>query len=214
MGRAKRTVPIRFPEFQAAFNELMGDMTIKDFADKLGMSRATVGFYSAGQRIPDASGIKAIAEKCGVSADWLLGLSPIRTPDEDIRKLNDLLPLSELAIQTLLGMVGPENLGGEPEILYALNVLLEGLSLKYDDSSWDTSGYALVNIAEYLRFRPLEGSDISEPLLKKANLPDDEFLDRINKALEMNLLQGISNSLKYLRKHYYVDDNPPPESPF
>lgn len=75
MSRAKKDAPVRFPEFQVAFNELMGDMTIKDFADKLGMSRATVGFYSAGQRIPDALGIKTIAEKCGVSADWLLGRS-------------------------------------------------------------------------------------------------------------------------------------------
>ena len=183
-------------------------MTIKEFADKLGMSRATVGFYSAGQRIPDAFGIKTIAEKCDVSADWLLGLSPIRAPDEDIRKINDMLPLSELAIQTLLGMVGPEKFGGDPEILYTLNVLLEGLSLRYDGGSWDTNGYALADILEYLRFRPLESSDISEHLLAKANLPDGKFLDRMNKALETNLLQEISNSLKYLRKRYYIDNNP------
>ena len=68
MNRAKKAEPARFPEFQAAFVELMGDMTIKEFADKLGMSRATVGFYTAGQRIPDALGVRAIAEKCGVSA--------------------------------------------------------------------------------------------------------------------------------------------------
>lgn len=75
MSRAKKDVPIRFPEFRAAFLELMGDMTIERFAEKIGMSRATVGFYAAGQRIPDALGIKLIAEKCGVSADWLLGRS-------------------------------------------------------------------------------------------------------------------------------------------
>lgn len=82
MNRAKKAEPARFPEFQAAFVELMGDMTIKEFADKLGMSRATVGFYTAGQRIPDALGVRAIAEKCGVSADWLLGLSDFHTKEE------------------------------------------------------------------------------------------------------------------------------------
>ena len=73
MSRAKKAAPPRFPAFRDAFVELMGDMTIKDFAEKLGMSRATVGFYCNGDRIPDALGIKTIAEKCGVSARWPVG---------------------------------------------------------------------------------------------------------------------------------------------
>lgn len=101
MSRAKKTTPIRFPEFQAAFNELMGDMTIKDFADKLGMSRATVGFYSAGQRIPDALGIRSISEKCGVSADWLLGLTSHRTQDVDIRSMCDFVGLRQETLENL-----------------------------------------------------------------------------------------------------------------
>ena len=50
MNRAKKDAPPRFPEFREAFLELMGDMTLEQFAKKLGMSRATVGFYAAGQR--------------------------------------------------------------------------------------------------------------------------------------------------------------------
>lgn len=101
MNRAKEGGPARFPEFQAAFVELMGDMTIKEFADKLGMSRATVGFYSAGQRIPDALGIKVIAEKCGVSADWLLGLSTEKELNGTIRQVCDYTGLSKEAINAL-----------------------------------------------------------------------------------------------------------------
>ena len=101
MNRAKKTEPARFPEFQAAFVELMGDMTIKEFADKLGMSRATVGFYSAGQRIPDAWGIKIIAEKCGVSADWLLGLSRVQSRDGELKQVCNYTGLSEDAIKNI-----------------------------------------------------------------------------------------------------------------
>lgn len=101
MNRAKKAEPARFPEFQAAFVELMGDMTIKEFADKLGMSRATVGFYSAGQRIPDALGIKAIAEKCGVSADWLLGLTNFKTKNADVRAMCEFTGLKDKAIYRL-----------------------------------------------------------------------------------------------------------------
>lgn len=63
MNRAKKDAPPRFPEFREAFLELMGDMTLEQFAKKLGMSRATVGFYAAGQRIPDALGLKKITKR-------------------------------------------------------------------------------------------------------------------------------------------------------
>lgn len=101
MGRAKKTAPPRFPAFRDTFVELMGDMTIKEFAEKLGMSRATVGFYCNGDRIPDALGIKAIAEKCGVSADWLLGLSDVQCTDGELKQVCNYTGLSENAIHVL-----------------------------------------------------------------------------------------------------------------
>lgn len=101
MNRAKKDAPPRFPEFREAFLELMGDMTLEQFAKKLGMSRATVGFYAAGQRIPDALGLKKIAEKCNVSADWLLGLTNIQTNDTDLRNVCEYTGLSEETISEL-----------------------------------------------------------------------------------------------------------------
>lgn len=75
MGRPKvNRNETRFPYFQERLLELKGRMTLEQFAKKLGMSRATVGFYLAGQRIPDALGVVNIAEKMCVSADWLLGV--------------------------------------------------------------------------------------------------------------------------------------------
>lgn len=101
MGREKQESKPRFPAFREAFLELMGDMTLQEFADKLGMSRATVGFYAAGQRIPDALGVKNIAEKCGVSADWLLGLSIVKTCDTDIKSMCNYTGLSETVIEKM-----------------------------------------------------------------------------------------------------------------
>lgn len=99
MGRAKKEEAPRFPEFRAAFLELMGDMTLQEFADKLGMSRATVGFYTAGKRIPDALGVKTIAEKCNVSADWLLGLTGDKSPKA---RAVDVLGIPSSALDNLL----------------------------------------------------------------------------------------------------------------
>ena len=72
----------RFPDFRERFRELQGDMSNTEFAELLGMTRQTVGFYCNGDRIPDALGIKEIAQKCNVSTDWLLGLSSFRSKED------------------------------------------------------------------------------------------------------------------------------------
>lgn len=64
--------PLRFAE---RFSKLRGDESQKDFAARIGISRPTVGFYENGDRLPQADVLKQIAERCGVSTDWLLGLS-------------------------------------------------------------------------------------------------------------------------------------------
>lgn len=91
----------RFPEFRERFRELQGTRTNTEFADFLGMSRQTVGFYCNGDRIPDALGIKTIAEKCGVSADWLLGLSTERSRDGEMRQVCKYTGLNQQAIEQL-----------------------------------------------------------------------------------------------------------------
>lgn len=88
----------RFPVFRERFRELQGDMSNTEFADFLGISRQTVGFYCNGERIPDALGLKSIAEKCNVSADWLLGLSDTKNCNMDIRAICKKTGLSERAI--------------------------------------------------------------------------------------------------------------------
>ena len=103
MSRAKKEEAPRFPEFRAAFLDLMGDMTLQEFADKLGMSRATVGFYAAGKRIPDALGIKTIAEKGNVSADWLLGVSETKEICGDVNLVCNYTQLNADAIETIKG---------------------------------------------------------------------------------------------------------------
>lgn len=71
----------RFEVFADRFHELRRGMSQKKFAEWMGLSRPTVGFYENGERLPDVLTLKQIAEKAEVSADWLIGLSDIRSPD-------------------------------------------------------------------------------------------------------------------------------------
>lgn len=104
MGCCKLTEQ-RFPEFQGRFNELrQGYKSQKEFAEFLGISRPTVGFYENGDRFPDALALKNIAKKCNVSADWLLGLTDVKTTDADLKAVCEYTGLSEMAIKTLRAM--------------------------------------------------------------------------------------------------------------
>lgn len=91
----------RFPEFTERFRELRGERDNTEFGKFLGISRQTVGFYCNGDRIPDALGLKQIAEKCGVSADWLLGLTDIRTVNSSERAACDYTGLTEETVAVL-----------------------------------------------------------------------------------------------------------------
>lgn len=91
----------RFPIFKERFRKLQGEMSNTEFADFLGVSRQTVGFYCNGDRIPDALGLREIAEKCGVSADWLLGLTSVEHPTGNFRLACEYSGLSEDALSTI-----------------------------------------------------------------------------------------------------------------
>ena len=72
----------RFPIFRQRLGELMGDMTTTEFAEKVGLTRQTMGFYLNGDRIPDSFTLAQICKECNVSADWMIGLTndPSRHP--------------------------------------------------------------------------------------------------------------------------------------
>lgn len=89
----------RLPIFTERFRELQGDRSNTEFADFLGISRQTVGFYCNGDRVPDALTLVKIAKKCEVSSDWLLGL----TGDKSTKfRTTDVLGISSNALDSLI----------------------------------------------------------------------------------------------------------------
>ena len=50
-------------------------LSIRQLADKIGMTPTTVSRYAKGQRVPRANEIIKIADALGVTCDYLLGLS-------------------------------------------------------------------------------------------------------------------------------------------
>lgn len=96
MGQSKYTG--RFPVFQERFRTLQGDLSTTDFSKKLGLSRATVGFYLNGNRIPDVETLLQICQVCEVSADYLLGITPNPTINKDVDAVCEFTGLSEQSV--------------------------------------------------------------------------------------------------------------------
>lgn len=92
---------VRFPIFAERFSSLRGNRTQAEFSEFLNISRQTVSFYENGDRIPDALALRDIALKCGVTSDWLLGISDAKTADIDCQRVCQYTGLSDRAVAVL-----------------------------------------------------------------------------------------------------------------
>ena len=107
-------------------------VSIKKFADMVGLSRQTMQFYLDGRRTPDSDSLAKICKALSVSSDWLLCLSDVRTPSQDIKSAVAALGISEKAAQKIVDVYGDNK--------EALSRLLEE----------EIFGYALNDFARFL----------------------------------------------------------------
>ena len=84
--------------FQKRLNELFREsgktreVFAKDIAE---VSRQSLYDYLNGKCVPDGNTIYRICQKCNVSADWLLGLSDVKTIEENFQTACKTLNISE-----------------------------------------------------------------------------------------------------------------------
>lgn len=114
----------RLPIFTKRFRELQGEMSNTEFAEFLGLSRQTVGFYCNGDRLPDVITLLQIAKKCGVSTDWLLGASDIKSYSVQPRIACELTGLSEAAFNRIWGITSYSSKSQNDALRRAMNDFL------------------------------------------------------------------------------------------
>lgn len=86
-------------KFTARLKELRGEKSLQEISEAIGISRVSLGYYETGNRKPDIEILYKIAKFYGVSADYLIGISDVRTPDIDIQSISSKTGLSEKAIE-------------------------------------------------------------------------------------------------------------------
>lgn len=171
-------------------------------------SSQVLSSYERDKREPNLETVVELARYYGVSTDYLLGLSSEEQPQ--LKDICDRTYLSPLAVTNLLRMGNPDNLGGDPNCLWALGKILEGFS---DD---DCMG-VLLSITEFLEFKStslnLINSFVSadmelsqvESFLKTLPIDIERFEKLTNGALEQQILNEIADGLRTLRGKYYSD---------
>lgn len=93
-------------------SDLREDKGLKqaDFAKIIGVTQSTIQRWESGESNIDHESLKKIAEYFYVSADWLIGLSTVSSPDPDINNVCCLTGLSEKTAFMLDRYVSSETL--------------------------------------------------------------------------------------------------------
>ncbi|WKY47055.1 helix-turn-helix transcriptional regulator [Eubacteriaceae bacterium ES3] len=151
--------------FKKKFNELikLNNLTQKDAADGIGITRQAVSLYTTGQRTPDINTLYKICGYFEVSADYLLGIAEQRTSDIDEKKISEITGLSDKAIRRLKSY--KKYLPGV--LIPALNELIE----------YEQDGKLLATFKDYSEFSTLsskEKEDLINDLYQKKSSNDGE----------------------------------------
>lgn len=193
--------------FENALGDRISDLREKhgesqsDMAAALNLSqRATIEQWEKGTRFIKAGQLAEIARHFHVSADYLLGLSPEKSPEMEVQAIYDFLGLSGTAVNYLRTLRTVSQLPPKSNRLQVLSALLEekqfdlflALCEKYVDLLRMTTSLSYSQSAEYIFH--------SDELKKHGfvvSMPDEQanalFSERIINILR-ELLDGIAGA--------------------
>lgn len=174
----------------------------KELAAALGVTDNTISYFVSGKRIPNTEQIKSISEFFGVSADYILGLTPYPTNDKDLQFVCEYTKLSNSSIEHLHSDWGLNSSDIIDFFLADFNLIEFGElcnSLRqYKDSYNDLLNYQEVIINT--------NQDKISLLENYKKLKDDKDLKefKVRKAFE-NIIQAYCRTENELQNKYKSD---------
>lgn len=101
----------------------------RDLQEAFGLSLSAIINYQTGKRTPDIAFLHKLAEHYNVSADYLLGLSDVKSTEQDMKIACEITGLSEKSINTLRFFHNLKQTGFRSEIIFydeidVINMLL------------------------------------------------------------------------------------------
>lgn len=182
-----KTMNVMQNVFIGRFISLIGEnSTQEEIAKKIGTSRQNVGNWLSGKSKPDIFALKNIAQAYGVSTDYLLGISDVKTSDAEKKAVCEYTHLTDTAVDALeyIFEYDPQAL---TTLIYLLEQHFEVHADKYHFNLYEDQTSILAALSAYLRIEPKIG----------VTTPNDElYISETGKLLTTQVKAGEKRSFE------------------
>ena len=168
--------------------------TIEEFAELVGISRSSLGYYENTDRLPDVEVLSRIADALNVSADYLIGRTNTAALKGKMKTVCELTGLSDEAAEYLAFLVKNKDRGK----LSIINHLFRQLNEDYDFNFYETQDgkEAASSILGALFIYFENFADKDKLLMDFLNLREDLSEGILSAAYKQYLLNQITDAIK------------------
>ena len=178
--------------------------TIEQFADMVGISKSTLGYYENDKRMPDIEILARIADTLNVNADYLIGRTNTTAQKGKMKTVCEFTGLSDCAVEYLSELVQNKDY----EKLSVINHLFDELNEDYDFYSYETQNgeeaASSVLGALFLYFEKCSGTDSVWD--EFADLGNDRRKEILAAAYKQLLLNQVTELVKASAEVYSRDN--------
>lgn len=180
--------------------------TIEQFADMVGISKSTLGYYENDKRMPDIEILARIADTLNVNADYLIGRTNTTAQKGKMKAVCEFTGLSDSAAEFLAQLVKDKDY----EKLSIINHLFDELTEDYDFYSYETQNgeetASSILGALFLYFE--RGSGTDSVWDEFADLGNDRRKEILAAAYKQLLLNQVTELVKSSAEAYRLDNEP------
>ena len=180
--------------------------TIEQFADMVGISKSTLGYYENDKRMPDIEILARIADTLNVNADYLIGRTNTTALKGKVKTVCEFTGLSDCAVEYLSELVQNKDY----EKLSVINHLFDELNEDYDFYSYETqNGEEAANSILGALFLYFERCSGTESVWDEFNdLGNDRRKEILAAAYRQLLLNQVTELVKSSAEAYRRDNEP------
>ena len=180
--------------------------TIEQFADMVGISKSTLGYYENDKRMPDIEILARIADTLNVNADYLIGRTNTTALKGKMKTVCEFTGLSDCAVEYLSELVKNKDY----EKLSVINHLFQELCEDYDFYIYETQNgeetASSVLGALFVYFERC--SDTGSVWDEFADLGSDRRTEILAAAYKQLLLNQVTELVKSSAEAYRRDNEP------
>ena len=175
--------------------------TIEQFADMVGISKSTLGYYENDKRMPDIEILARIANVLNVSADYLIGRTNTTAQKGKMKTVCEFTGLSDSAAEFLAQLVKDKDY----EKLSVINHLFQELCEDYEFYSGEDEASSVLGTL-FRCFEKFTGSE--NEWENYVDLGDEKRKEMLAAAYRQFMLNQVTEAVKSSLEGYKQDNLP------